>query len=659
MKTWKKVISFVLAIVCIVSLMSTISLSASAATANVKVSEVKGVTLQNVKTGEYLNFDYGTLKNGQPVRVWPWDGTTEQIWSIVHISGTTYRIVTYKSSKYALDIYRGNSALKVSQQADIWAAGGDAKAQNVQFYLCDDGSYIIRMADNNQLALSATSSKGRVKLAKFDSSNSAQKWVFKDSKGNKIDIQSGTTTTTTVTAPSGIPVSSYKKTGVTYTVSGSKYYEAKTTQAYNGVAANSSFFVDSNGKVVNNADILNKLYTLNLFNDVRMMQKSAAEGWVSAARDYYSIYTNIAATEKMGEIIGKGSGALLSLGAGNSLTLKESLIELGDSVVSLDTLKAASLLGMVRYYTNNVIANGSKAAGAMTSTITDYDTMVTAASAYAECAASFGAVEYLIGDQIRDLSKSSTLKELGKYFDNVVVSFADSIIPDLKAVEVTKAITDGVVSLSEMAINSGAASAHDKELTKHKAFLSESYAGAKTVADKLAKTETAKFVKALSSKYTTNVTTQKWAAYYSGNGYHLGVDLGTNGNKATDVVSIADGVVYRVVKESKSGGWGNFVIVKHTLPNGKVFYSGYAHLKSMSVKEGATVSAGTKLGVMGSTGNSTGPHLHLLCFSGNFSKSSLPKGYVSKKITDDTYTVGGLIYYNPLKVISTNGSIIK
>ena len=656
MKTWKKVISFVLAVVCIVSLMSTMSLSASAATANVKVSEVKGVTLQNVKTGEYLNFDYGTLKNGQPVRVWPRDGSTEQLWSIVHVSGTTYRIVTYKSSKYALDIYRGNSALKVSQQADIWATGGDAKAQNVQFYLCDDGSYIIRMADNNQLALSATSSKGRVKLAKFDSSSSAQRWVFKDTKGNKINIQTGTTA---ASVPSVISSSAYKKTGVVFTVSGSKYYEAVTTRAYNGVASGSDFFVDAQGKVVTNADTLQKLYSLVVFNDIRLNQKSAAELWVSAAQDYYTIYTNIAATEKMGEIIGKGSGALLSLGAGNSLTLKESLIELGDSVVSLDTLKAASLLGMVRYYTNNVIANGIKAATAMKNSITDYDAMVNAVSYYAECAASFKAVDHLIGDQILELSQSSTLKELGKYFDNVVVSFADSIIPDLKAVEVTKAITDGVVSLSEMAINSGAASAHDKELTKQKAFLSESYAGAKTVADKLGKTETAKFVKALSSKYTTNVTTQKWAAYYSGNGYHLGVDLGTNGNKATDVVSIADGVVYRVVKESKSGGWGNFVIVKHTLPNGKVFYSGYAHLKSMSVKEGATVSAGTKLGVMGTTGYSTGPHLHLLCFSGNFSKSSLPKGYVSKKITGDTYTVGGLTYYNPLKVISTNGSIIK
>lgn len=171
--------------------------------------------------------------------------------------------------------------------------------------------------------------------------------------------------------------------------------------------------------------------------------------------------------------------------------------------------------------------------------------------------------------------------------------------------------------------------------------------------------KTIKFVNSLSSKYKTNITTQKWGAYYKGNGYHLGTDLATRGNKSTTVGAIAEGIVYRVVKESKSGGYGNFVIVKHTLPNGKIFYSGYAHLKSISVKENARVSAGTKLGMMGSTGYSTGPHLHLVVFNGPFSKSSLPKGYISKKITGDSIKIGSLTYYNPLKVISSKGTTIK
>ena len=269
----KRFLSLVLAVLCMLSVMGAALPSVSAASANVGVSEVKGVTLQNVKTGEYLNFDYGTLKNGQPVRVWPRDGSTEQLWSIVRVSGTIYRIVTYKSSKYALDIYRGSSALKASQLADIWTNGGDAKAQNIQFYLCNDGSFIIRMADNNQLAMTASSSKGRVKLAKFDASSSAQKWIFKDSKGNAIDIQVGIATTS---VPSGIPSSAYKKTGVVFTVSGSKYNEAVTTRDYNGVSVGSNFFIDAHGKVVTDADTLQKLYSLVVFNNTRVSRKEIA-----------------------------------------------------------------------------------------------------------------------------------------------------------------------------------------------------------------------------------------------------------------------------------------------------------------------------------------------------------------------------------------------
>lgn len=147
---------------------------------NAVISEKTNILLQNVATGEYLNYDYGTLENGIPVRVWPLDGSAEQRWDIVQVDGTTYRIQTNKSGKYCLDVYRGSSALKAGQECDIWQTGGDTTAQNVVFYACNDGSYIIRMEKNPDLALAAAGSKGIVKLAKFDASSSAQKWVIKE-----------------------------------------------------------------------------------------------------------------------------------------------------------------------------------------------------------------------------------------------------------------------------------------------------------------------------------------------------------------------------------------------------------------------------------------------------------------------------------------------
>lgn len=54
------------------------------------------------------------------------------------------------------------------------------------------------------------------------------------------------------------------------------------------------------------------------------------------------------------------------------------------------------------------------------------------------------------------------------------------------------------------------------------------------------------------------------------------------------------------------GGYGNLVVVTHRLG----FESWYAHLSSISVSRGQTVVGGTRIGAAGSTGRSTGPHLH-------------------------------------------------
>ncbi|HLG28349.1 MAG TPA: M23 family metallopeptidase, partial [Paenisporosarcina sp.] len=61
-----------------------------------------------------------------------------------------------------------------------------------------------------------------------------------------------------------------------------------------------------------------------------------------------------------------------------------------------------------------------------------------------------------------------------------------------------------------------------------------------------------------------------------------------------------------VTFSGQDGTFGNKVIVDHK--NG--LQTTYAHLASINVQNGQTVSSGTKLGIMGSTGRSTGIHLH-------------------------------------------------
>ncbi|MEP7106196.1 MAG: M23 family metallopeptidase, partial [Chloroflexota bacterium] len=84
--------------------------------------------------------------------------------------------------------------------------------------------------------------------------------------------------------------------------------------------------------------------------------------------------------------------------------------------------------------------------------------------------------------------------------------------------------------------------------------------------------------------------------------FHYGVDLAAP--QGTPVLAAADGVVIAV--GHTVGGYGNFVILAHA--NG--IDTLYGHLASSSVSIGEAVTAGRVIGAEGSTGFSTGPHLH-------------------------------------------------
>jgi murein DD-endopeptidase MepM/ murein hydrolase activator NlpD len=126
---------------------------------------------------------------------------------------------------------------------------------------------------------------------------------------------------------------------------------------------------------------------------------------------------------------------------------------------------------------------------------------------------------------------------------------------------------------------------------------------------------------------------------------HYGVDL-ANGRGGSEVRAIASGVVVvseanamvkytrkqkvrvpttvngkRVIKTTTRTrtaykwrtGWGNRVVIRHTLKNGDVVYSLYAHLapKSVSVKVGDVIAAGQPIARVGRSGRASAAHLHL------------------------------------------------
>ncbi len=131
-------------------------------------------------------------------------------------------------------------------------------------------------------------------------------------------------------------------------------------------------------------------------------------------------------------------------------------------------------------------------------------------------------------------------------------------------------------------------------------------------------------------KWPTYVQSIKsdWPRYSSGS-YHSGTDFPVPLN--TPVYATCDGEVVSV--RSLTTSYGKHIKIKATV-NGSIVYMRYCHLNSFAVSNGERVRAGQLIAYSGSTGNSTGPHLHYEVrnandYYGNASSPTLnPRNYL-------------------------------
>jgi murein DD-endopeptidase MepM/ murein hydrolase activator NlpD len=149
----------------------------------------------------------------------------------------------------------------------------------------------------------------------------------------------------------------------------------------------------------------------------------------------------------------------------------------------------------------------------------------------------------------------------------------------------------------------------DKPSTEKASSKTKEKASPKTKPKTEPKTETAKTeAKPRSSTRTVTApvsagtgTPYRVAGSSWSKGYHTGVDFPVP--TGTSVKSVAAG---SVVSAGWGGSFGYQVVIRH----GDGRYTQYAHLSAISVKSGQSVVSGQRIGRSGSTGNSTGPHLH-------------------------------------------------
>ena len=110
------------------------------------------------------------------------------------------------------------------------------------------------------------------------------------------------------------------------------------------------------------------------------------------------------------------------------------------------------------------------------------------------------------------------------------------------------------------------------------------------------------------------------------NKLHAGTDFAAPGG--TPIYAAASGYVQ--VAGWSSGGYGNYVIIYHgKMSDGNTYSTLYGHMKSVATSAGKYVKQGELIGYVGSTGNSTGNHLHLEVWKGGSKANAVnPRGYI-------------------------------
>ena len=113
------------------------------------------------------------------------------------------------------------------------------------------------------------------------------------------------------------------------------------------------------------------------------------------------------------------------------------------------------------------------------------------------------------------------------------------------------------------------------------------------------------------------------------NKLHAGTDFAAPAG--TPIYAAASGYVQ--VAGWSSGGYGNYVIIYHgKMSDGNQYSTLYGHMKSVATSAGKYVQQGELIGYVGSTGNSTGNHLHLEVWKGGSKANAVnPRGYIPMK----------------------------
>jgi len=241
-------------------------------------------------------------------------------------------------------------------------------------------------------------------------------------------------------------------------------------------------------------------------------------------------------------------------------------------------------------------------------------------------------MEYIIGaETLTDfIYRLSIAEQLTNYNNNLITKMNEMIVANenkkLELKEETEKLKDQQLSLKSKLEYLGS---ERKKLTEYELSIEEEIANSKKViqmyrdagcglheqltvcANRLLPPDT-RFWRPMIKGVVTSEHGWRIHPITKKNSFHDGIDLSSGERYTTLIYAAASG---KVSMSDYNSSMGNFVIIHHRI-NGTTYSTSYYHLKDRRVKAGDLVTKDTVLGLMGTTGSSTGEHLHFSIATG-------------------------------------------
>ena len=248
-----------------------------------------------------------------------------------------------------------------------------------------------------------------------------------------------------------------------YTIGEEKYSRVELSKDYKDVKKGAVFFLDSNGNVVTDKETYTKLIQIQLVLDVSTVAKRGLEETKEVIQYYYDVYSAIHLSEKVGTIAGKGCYLTLNLLNPEPFSMADATVDLVKEVASPDALVYNSILLI---YSQNATIYANNALALTDDDLKNYENAMLFVESWDNSYASKNVVFEIAKDDLDEAASTSILKELGKYFKNVFVSFAEEFLGTFKVAKYIYDASTKIVDLGDLVTDLGIVAKYNNYLAE-------------------------------------------------------------------------------------------------------------------------------------------------------------------------------------------------